>query len=64
LSAVAASPVWKLFGKEGLAADHYPAPGEPVLSVLGYSMHEGRHGILPYDWPVFLAFLKKHLVAK
>ena len=61
LSAVAASPVWKLFGKEGLATDHYPAPGEPVLSVLGYSMHEGRHGILPYDWPIFLEFMKKYL---
>jgi hypothetical protein len=61
LSAVAASPVWTLFGKEGLAVDHYPAPGEPVLSTLGYSMHEGRHGILPYDWPVFLEFLKRHL---
>ncbi|HKH93133.1 MAG TPA: hypothetical protein VKA54_15110, partial [Gemmatimonadaceae bacterium] len=61
LAAVAASPVWKLFGKEGLAVDHYPAPGEPVLSTLGYSMHEGRHGILPYDWPIFLQFLQKHL---
>ena len=61
LSAVAASPVWKLFGKEGLTADHYPAPGEPVLSVLGYSKHEGRHGILPYDWPIFLEFLKRYL---
>ena len=61
LSAVAASPVWKLFGKEGLTVDHYPAPGEPVLSVLGYSMHEGRHGILPYDWPIFLEFLKRYL---
>ena len=61
LSAVAASPVWKLFGKDGLATDHYPAAGEPVLSTLGYSMHEGRHGILPYDWPVFLQFMQKHL---
>ena len=47
LSAVAASPVWKLLGKDGLAVDHYPAAGEPELSTLGYSMHEGRHGILP-----------------
>jgi hypothetical protein len=62
LSAVAASPVWKLLGKEGLAVDHYPAAGEPVLSTLGYSMHEGRHGILPYDWPIFLQFLQKHLI--
>jgi len=61
LAAVAASPVWKLFGRDGLATDHYLAPGEPVLSTLGYSMHEGRHGILPYDWPVFLEFLKRHL---
>jgi len=61
LAAVAASPVWKLFGKEGLTVDHYPAPGEPVLSTLGYSMHEGRHGILPYDWPIFLQYLEKHL---
>jgi hypothetical protein len=61
LSAVAASPVWKLLGKEGLATDHYPAAGEPILSTLGYSMHEGRHGILPYDWPVFLEYLKRYL---
>ena len=62
LSAVAASPVWRLLGTEGLAIDHYPAAGEPVLSTLGYSMHAGRHGILPYDWPVFLSFLQKHLL--
>jgi hypothetical protein len=64
LAAVAASPVWKLFGTDGLATDHYPAAGEPVLSTLGYSMHAGRHGILAADWPVFLEFLKRHLVTK
>ena len=62
LSAVAASPVWKLLGKDGLAVAHYPAAGEPVLSTLGYSMHEGRHGILPYDWPIFLQYLQRHLL--
>ena len=64
LSAVAASPVWRLLGTEGLTVDHYPAAGEPVLSTLGYSMHAGRHGILPYDWPVFLSFLQKHLLTQ
>jgi hypothetical protein len=64
LSAVAASPVWKLFGMDGLATDHYPTADEPVLSTLGYSMHEGPHGILPYDWPIFLQYLQKHLLAK
>ena len=63
LSAVAASPVWKLFGTEGLATDHYPAAGEPVLSTLGYTMHAGRHGILAADWPVYLEFLERHLLS-
>ena len=62
LAAVAASPVWKLFGTDGLATDHYPAAGEPVLSTLGYTMHTGRHGILPADWPVYLAFLQRQLL--
>jgi hypothetical protein len=62
LSAVAASPVYRLLGTEGLAADAYPPAGQPVLSTLGYYMHAGRHGILPQDWPVFLAFMQKHLL--
>ena len=61
LSAVAASPVWKLLGKEGLAVEHYPAAGEPVLSTIGYSMHAGPHGIMPSDWPIFLEYLKRYL---
>lgn len=64
LSAVAASPVYRLLGTEGLAANAYPPAGTPVLSTLGYYMHAGRHGILPQDWPVFLAFMQKHLIAK
>jgi hypothetical protein len=64
LAAVAASPVYKLLGTEGLAANEYPPAGKPVLSTLGYYMHAGRHGILPQDWPVFLAFLQKHLTPR
>jgi hypothetical protein len=63
LAAVAASPVWKLFGTDGLATDHYPTAGEPVLSTLGYTMHAGKHGILPADWPVYLEFLQRHLLS-
>ncbi|MEO8562485.1 MAG: acetylxylan esterase [bacterium] len=64
LSAVAASPVWRLLGAQGLSSEGYPAAGEPVLSTLGYYMHAGRHGILPQDWPVFLSFLQKHLLGQ
>ena len=64
VAAVAASPVWKLFGTDGLATDHYPAAGEPVLSTLGYTMHAGRHGILAADWPVYLEFLERRLLSE
>jgi hypothetical protein len=64
LAAVAASPVYELLGTEGLSASEYPPAGQPVLSTLGYYMHAGRHGILPQDWPVFLAFLQKHLTPR
>jgi hypothetical protein len=64
LAAVAASPVYRLLGTDGLTADQYPAAGQPVLSTLGYYMHAGRHGILPQDWPVFLSFMQRHLLAQ
>ena len=64
LAAEAASPVWRLLGTEGLAIDRFPAAGEAILSRLGYHMHEGGHGILRQDWPVFLAFMQKHLLAQ
>ena len=46
--------------RTNLAAE--PAPVDDVLSTLGYYMHEGRHGILPGDWPVFVEFLRAKLV--
>jgi len=56
--------VYRLLGAEGLAADAYPPAGQPVLSTLGYYMHAGRHGVLPQDWPVFLSFMRKHLLGQ
>ena len=63
LAAVAASPVYELLGVGGLGTDRYPAAQQPILSTLGYYMHAGRHGILPQDWPVFLTFMRQHLLA-
>jgi len=31
------------------------------MNTLGYLMHDGGHGVLPADWPVFLGFLDRHL---
>jgi hypothetical protein len=60
LSAVAAEPVYQLLGKKGLGVNEMPAAGQPVLQTLGYYMHEGGHGAMPADWPVFVKFMEMH----
>ncbi len=61
LAAQAASPVYALFGKRGLADEPEPTPDVPILNDLGYHMHTGGHTTLATDWRVFLDFADRHL---
>lgn len=61
LAALAAAPVYKLFGKQGLDTDQVPPAGKAILHDIGYEMHDGGHGMVPSDWDVYLEFLKMHL---
>jgi hypothetical protein len=61
LAAVAAGPVYRLLGKQGLDTDQMPAAGTPILHTIGYYMHAGGHGTIPSDWDQFLAFMQMHL---
>jgi hypothetical protein len=63
LSAVAAAPVYKLFGESGPQLTDTPSANDPSLLMnhLGYFMHEGGHAVLPTDWPHIIAYLKKYL---
>jgi hypothetical protein len=58
LAGVAAEPVYKLFGKEGLGTNQMPAAGEPILHTVGFLLHEGGHGMVDSDWDVFLRFME------
>jgi hypothetical protein len=62
LAAVAAEPVYKLLGKNGLGTTRFPAAGEPVLHDLGYYMHDGGHGTVPSDFDVYIKFIEMHLM--
>jgi hypothetical protein len=64
LAAVAAEPVYKLFGEQGPGTTNMPAAGDAALLMnqLGYYMHDGGHSVLPEDWAYFIAYLKKHLL--
>ena len=59
LAAIAARPVYELFGKRGPATDAFPPAGQLVGDTLAYYMHAGGHGMVPGDWAVYLDFLEK-----
>lgn len=61
-AAVAAEPVFKLLGVKGIGTTDHPPAGEAIMGTVGYLMHEGGHGPAPSDWPIFLEFVKMHLL--
>lgn len=63
LSAVAAEPVYRLLGKEGLGLtnDQMPKAGEGIFHDIGYHMHAGGHGTMPGDWAPITEYLVKYL---
>ena len=53
LAAVFASPVWKLFGREGIATAEYPPVGKSVGDWVAYHVRAGKHDLLAEDWEQF-----------
>ncbi len=61
LSCVAATPVYKLHGKEGLPATEMPAVNTPIMGSIGYHIRTGGHEVTLYDWQQYIKFADKHL---
>ncbi len=62
LAAKSATPVYELLGADGIApATPQPPAGKPLLSTLGFVIHDGGHGTVPADQAVFLQYLDAHL---
>lgn len=56
LSAVAAGPVYRLFGKKGLETTDMPPVNRPVGHTVRYHIRTGKHDITAYDWAQYLDF--------
>jgi hypothetical protein len=56
LAAVAATPVWQLFGRTGLGTADDPPLGSSVGDHVGYHVRAGKHDLLAEDWLHFAAF--------
>jgi hypothetical protein len=61
LAAKAATPVYELLGASAIDAYSQPPLGEPMLNTLGYLIHDGGHGVVAADWPVFFDYLDRYL---
>lgn len=61
LSAVAASPVYKLLGTDGLAVYEMPGLSQPVMSRIGFHMRPGKHDVTEYDWEQYITFARKYM---
>jgi hypothetical protein len=63
LAAVAAGPVYKLLGEEGLDTDQMPGINQPIMHSIAFHLREGKHAVTAFDWDQFLAFADLHLRA-
>ena len=61
LSLYHASPVYRLFGKQGLPGDTMPPVNEPIQTDVGYHIRTGKHDVTDFDWTQYLNFADKHL---
>ncbi|HWE35424.1 MAG TPA: acetylxylan esterase [Isosphaeraceae bacterium] len=61
LAAVAAGPVYRLLGAEGLGTDEMPPLDKPIGKAIGFHYRPGKHAVTPYEWEQYLRFADAHL---
>ncbi len=61
LSGVAASPVYRLLGVEGIGQNEWPAPQQLLSSRIGYYLRPGKHDVTLEDWQAMVTFADIYL---
>ncbi|MBV9679597.1 MAG: acetylxylan esterase [Acidobacteriaceae bacterium] len=61
LACVAAGPVYRLLGVQGLGTDQMPSLNQPIMRTIGYHYRTGKHEVTAFDWDQFLTFADMHL---
>ncbi|HEY3322994.1 MAG TPA: hypothetical protein VGP72_21245 [Planctomycetota bacterium] len=61
LSAVAADPVYRQLGTDGMAQREWPEAGKLLDTKVGYFLRKGGHNGTFEDWKAMVVFADKHL---
>lgn len=64
LSGHYATPVYTLYGLEGLPSGDMPGVHNPVMNHVGYHIREGVHAVTLYDWQQYIRFADKHFFSR
>ncbi len=61
LSGLHATPVYNLFGKEGITITEMPEVNQAHQNTIGYHIRTGKHNVTDYDWDQYIKFADMHL---
>ena len=61
LSAFYASPVYELYGKEGIPSDEMPKLNQPIQNTVAYHIRTGKHDVTDFDWEQYIKWAKAQL---
>lgn len=59
LSTYYATPVYNLFGKEGIPSNVMPEVNQPIQNSVSYHIRTGKHDVTDYDWEQYIKWAKK-----
>ena len=60
LSGVAADPVYRLLGTNGISQKEWPEAGKLLTSRIGYFLRAGKHDVTLEDWQAMIRFAEHH----
>ena len=61
LSLVYASPVYKLYGIQGISQTEMPAINQPIIGPVAYHIRSGKHDVTEFDWEHYLYWAKQYI---
>lgn len=58
LSTYYATPVYNLFGKDGIPSNVMPEVNQPIQNTVSYHIRTGKHDVTDYDWEQYIKWAK------